>query len=71
MAMRNVAETNLIATVPKRLAMYEARNSELKIVKAPKPMNRFSYLLAWHPRMDSVAAHIWLRTTVKEGAGHF
>jgi hypothetical protein len=65
MAMRNVAGTNLIATVPKRLAMHDARNRELKIVKAPKPMSCFPYLLAWHSRMDSVAAHTWLRTTVK------
>jgi DNA-binding transcriptional LysR family regulator len=65
-AMRAVARTNLIATVPKRLALYEAHNPGLKIIKAPKPMSKFTYLMAWHPRMDSDAAHIWLRSTVHE-----
>ncbi len=65
-AMRAVAGTDLIATVPKRIAAYEARNPELKIIKAPKPMSRFTYLMAWHPRMDSDAAHIWLRGAVQQ-----
>jgi len=64
-AIRTVAGTSLIATVPKRIAICEAQNSELKIVKAPKPIGRFTYLMAWHPRMESDAAHIWLRSAVK------
>ncbi len=65
-AMRAVAGTNLIATVPKRIALCEAHNPDLKIVKAPKPMSKFTYLMVWHRRMDSDAAHIWLRNTVQE-----
>jgi len=64
-AIRTVAGTNLIATVPKRIAVHEAQNAELRIVKAPKPLGRFTYLMVWHPRMDSDAAHIWLRSAVK------
>ncbi len=65
-AIRTVAGTNLIATVPKRIAIYEAQNPKLKIVKAPKPLGRFTYLMAWHPRMDSDAAHMWLRAAAQK-----
>jgi hypothetical protein len=33
-------------------------------VKAPKPLDAFSYLMVWHPRMNSDAAHTWLRQTI-------
>ncbi len=65
-AIRTVAGTDLIATVPKRIAVHEALNAELRLVKAPKPIGRFTYLMAWHPRMESDAAHIWLRNAVNK-----
>lgn len=64
-ASRCVAGTPLVATVPKRLASYESRNPNLKILKAPKIMGSFKYLMIWHPRVDGDAAHVWLRSTVK------
>ncbi|HEY0257904.1 MAG TPA: LysR family transcriptional regulator [Candidatus Methylacidiphilales bacterium] len=65
MAIRSVAGTPLIATVPKRLARAEARGRGLKILKAPKIMGHFKYLMTWHPRMNSDAAHLWLRSTIQ------
>jgi DNA-binding transcriptional LysR family regulator len=65
-AARAVVGTDLIATIPKRLALYEDNNPSLRILKAPKPLTRFRYLMAWHPRMDSDAAHIWLRNQVEQ-----
>ena len=65
MASRSVAGTSLVATVPKRLAIYESRNPALKILKAPKIMSSFKYLMTWHPRMNSDAAHAWLRSMVQ------
>jgi DNA-binding transcriptional LysR family regulator len=67
--MNMVAGTSLIATMPKRMAMAYARNQELKIIKAPKPLDAFSYLMVWHPRMNSDAAHIWLRQIIVKVAG--
>jgi DNA-binding transcriptional LysR family regulator len=64
-----VSGTNLIATMPKRMAMDYAQNPKLKILKAPKPLDTFSYLMVWHPRMNSDAAHIWLRHIIVEVAG--
>jgi DNA-binding transcriptional LysR family regulator len=68
-AINMVSGTNLIATVPKRMAMDYAQNPQLKIIKAPKPLDAFSYLMVWHPRMNSDAAHIWLRQIIVEVAG--
>jgi DNA-binding transcriptional LysR family regulator len=65
-ALQSVAGTNLIATVPKRIAESETVNPALKIVKAPKEMSGFQYMMFWHPRMNTDAAHVWLRRTMRE-----
>ena len=59
-AIKMVSGTNLIATMPKRMAMDYAQNPDLRIMEAPKPLDAFSYLMVWHPRTDSDADHIWL-----------
>jgi DNA-binding transcriptional LysR family regulator len=65
-AIRSVAGTALIATVPRRIAAYEARHPELRVVLPPRELTGFRYLMAWHPRVDSDAAHGWLRATMRE-----
>jgi DNA-binding transcriptional LysR family regulator len=65
-AIRSVAGTNLIATVPKRLAESEAGNPGIKIIDPPEIMGSFQYVMAWHPRMNTDAAHEWLRSTIRE-----
>jgi DNA-binding transcriptional LysR family regulator len=65
-AMRSVAETSLVATIPRRIAESAASNRAIRIVKAPAVLGTFKYLMAWHPRMNSDAAHNWLRSIVRE-----
>lgn len=65
-AIRSVAGTKLIATVPRRMAEFEADNAALKILKPPEVLGRFTYLMAWHPRMNTDAAHVWLRGVIRE-----
>ena len=66
-AIQAVAGTDLVATIPRRLAMLpESLHSELRIAKAPKLMGRLRYLMAWHPRLDSDASHTWLRSSIRE-----
>jgi DNA-binding transcriptional LysR family regulator len=67
-AIRCVPGTPLLATVPSRLAGFESKNPALKILKPPEVLGRFNYLMAWHPRMNTDAAHIWLRRAIRETA---
>jgi DNA-binding transcriptional LysR family regulator len=65
-AMRSVVGTELVATVPRRIAELEAFNPSVRIVKAPAVLGTFKYLMAWHPRMNTDAAHAWLRSIIHE-----
>jgi DNA-binding transcriptional LysR family regulator len=65
-AMRNLIKTNLVATVPRRMAELEASNPAIKILKAPAVLGTFKYLMSWHPRMNTDTAHTWLRSTIRE-----
>jgi len=64
--IRIVAGTQLIATVPRRLAEYEAHNPALKQVHPPAGITGFKYIMVWHPRLESDASHGWLRATLRE-----
>ena len=65
-AWRAVEGTDLIATLPKRMIPLEGTSNTLRYLKAPKPISRFAYFMWWHPRMNSDAAHIWLRNNVRK-----
>lgn len=65
-ALRSLAGTNLIATVPRPMAEMEASNLALKILKAPDVLGGFKYLMAWHPRMSTDEPHLWLRSAIRE-----
>jgi DNA-binding transcriptional LysR family regulator len=58
--------TDMIATVPHRMAKRIAAMSKTQIVTAPQEFQRFTYLQIWHPRYDSDPAHKWLRELVKQ-----
>jgi DNA-binding transcriptional LysR family regulator len=64
-AIRCVAGTALIATVPKRMAEIERYNPAVKILLPPAEMKSFRYLMVWHPRVHTDAAHVWLRALVR------
>jgi DNA-binding transcriptional LysR family regulator len=63
-AMRCVRGTDLIATVPKRLADLERHDPTIRFVAPPREMHGFRYLMIWHPRLHTDAAHVWLRSTI-------
>jgi len=48
------------------MAELEASNSAIKILQAPAELGRFKYLMIWHPRMNTDAAHVWLRSIVRD-----
>jgi DNA-binding transcriptional LysR family regulator len=67
-AVRCAPGTYLLATVPSRIARFESTNLSLRILKPPEVLGRFNYLMAWHPRMNTDAAHLWLRRAIRETA---
>lgn len=69
-AIRVAAATDLIATVPGTMAVVECSNKAIKILKAPTALGRLKLLMTWHPRMQTDAAHVWLRSTIREIGKH-
>ena len=64
-AMRSVVGTELIATVPRRIAEIGARDPELRLVGPPALFQSFDYLMVWHPRLAADPAHVWLREVIR------
>jgi DNA-binding transcriptional LysR family regulator len=63
-AMRCIPGTRLILTAPRRFSMAEAKNPAIKILKPPAELTGFKYLMIWHPRVNTEAAHAWLRAEI-------
>lgn len=64
-AMRSVVGTELIATVPRRIAEIGARDPELRLLQPPSLFQSFDYLMVWHPRLATDPAHVWLREVIR------
>jgi DNA-binding transcriptional LysR family regulator len=64
-AIHSVPQTKLIATVPRRLALEYARDRRIRFLAPPELLHSFKYVMVWHPRVNTDAAHIWLRKTIQ------
>ena len=64
-AARCVAGTKLILTVPRRFASAEAEKRSIRLVEPPEELTGFKYLMIWHPRVNTDAAHSWLRNEIR------
>lgn len=65
-AIRCVAGTRFIATIPRRFVEEMVQSPAIKILKAPTEVGGFRYVMVWHPRVNSDAAHTWLRATMRK-----
>ena len=61
-----VAESDLIATVPRRLAARFSKDLKLQVLPVPFSIPPFRLSMLWHERVDSDPAHAWLRGLVAE-----
>jgi DNA-binding transcriptional LysR family regulator len=61
-------DTNLVATLNKRLVDRYADDPGLAIVAAPIELEPFHYFMVWHPRLDHDPAQRWLRDTIRSVA---
>jgi DNA-binding transcriptional LysR family regulator len=59
-----VAQSDLIAVIPRELAVHAARTLPLRVYRPPFPVGPFPIAMAWHRRSSRNAAHRWLRETL-------
>lgn len=60
-----IAETDLILTVPRRLAKITAAVAGVRVVEAPREIKSFPYFMAWHPRLTHEPAHRWFHEQLR------
>lgn len=63
-----VANSNLVATIPRRLA--ELSTDELEIFELPLPKISYEILLSWHPRLQADPGHKWFRDLIVADTGN-
>jgi DNA-binding transcriptional LysR family regulator len=59
-----VAASDLIATVPERLALEFSKKLKLQVMPAPVAIPPFRLVMLWHERSHMDPAHTWLRNLV-------
>jgi DNA-binding transcriptional LysR family regulator len=59
-----VAKTDLVATLPRRLAMHAAKSLPITVYDPPVPLPTIDFSLYWHERSQEDSGHKWLRTKV-------
>jgi DNA-binding transcriptional LysR family regulator len=60
-----IPQTDLILTVPRRLAKITAVMAGVRVVEAPREIKSFPYFMAWHPRLTNEPAHKWFREQLR------
>ena len=63
-----ITQTDLVLTVPRRLAKITAGMSGVRVVEAPREIKAFPYFMAWHPRLTAEPAHAWFREQLRIAA---
>jgi len=67
-AMFVIAQTDLVLTVPRRLAKITAAMAGMRLVEPPREIKSFPYFMVWHPRLTSEQAHVWFREQLRLSA---
>jgi DNA-binding transcriptional LysR family regulator len=60
-----IAETDLILTIPRKLAKITGPMAGLRIVEPPSAIKAFPYFMAWHSRLSTEPAHTWFRDQLR------
>jgi DNA-binding transcriptional LysR family regulator len=60
--------TELVLTLTNGMRQMVERNSTLRLVKAPRELQPFHFLMVWHPRLGTDARHAWLREAMRQAA---
>lgn len=60
-----IARTDLVITVPRRLAKFSSAIATLRAVEPPREIKGFPYFMVWHPRTATEPAHAWFREQLR------
>ena len=60
-----IGQTDLILTVPRKLAQMTAPIARIRVVEPPREIKTFPYFMAWHPRLTTEPAHAWFREQLR------
>lgn len=63
-----VARTDLVLTVPRRLATVMVAVADLRVVAPPREIKDLVYFMSWHPRLGADPAHAWFRDQLRIAA---
>ena len=63
-----VAQSDLLATLPERIARHFALLLGLQVLEPPLPLGEMNTAMFWHERMQNNPAHRWLRQQIKQVA---
>jgi DNA-binding transcriptional LysR family regulator len=67
-AMFAIAKTDLVLTVPRKLAKIVRPIDGVRLVEPPTEIKPFPYFMTWHPRLNDEPAHAWFREQVRAAA---
>jgi DNA-binding transcriptional LysR family regulator len=65
-----IATSDLIVTLPRRVAETIARGGDFVVLRPPFTLPDVIVMLAWHQRNDADPAHAWLRDTIERALAH-
>jgi len=65
-----VTRTDLLATLPTRLARHLAQTLPLQVLPLPFEAAPMTFSMVWHERTHSVPAYLWLREVLRELGEH-
>ena len=59
-----VAQTNLVATLPERVAERFAEMAPIRLFEPPMPLRGLDIVMMWHDRTHNNPLHQWLREVI-------
>jgi DNA-binding transcriptional LysR family regulator len=67
-ALQSLPGTRNVLTLTSGMSEVVERDPRLKLVKAPKELRPFDFLMVWHPRLSTDGRHAWLREVMRRVA---
>ena len=64
-AVAAVAGSDLVLTLPRKLAKAVAAMATVRFVEPPPEIKSFQYFMVWHPRLTAEPAQVWFREQLR------